>query len=438
VPRRFYIRVLGCAKNLIDAENLCGRLLERGWLLTNDPEEAEMLILATCSFIEEAREEARRAYRALVRIKRRRRVPLVLTGCHPPYHMERCGALFPEADCILPPWRAEEFVDVADSLLLGERHDLSSPPPKEAPADDSRLLLTPAHLAFLRISDGCSNTCTFCTIPRIRGRHRPKTAHQIIAEARLLASLGVKELVLIAQDTTAWFCPQTGMRLPALLENLDGVEGFEWIRLMYAHPARITGRLVRALSACRRVLPYIDLPIQHISDGVLRRMGRAGGRRAVLKALELLKSLPDVCIRTTVMVGFPGETEAEFEELLAFLKEAGFCRIGVFGYSAERGTKAASYEQLPKDLVKRRLRRTRRLASSIMLSLHRRLVGRVERVVVDWVEQGRSVCRSWRDAPQVDGLVVVEQTLKPGEFVRVRFDAAKSGGIIASLQGKTR
>ena len=431
MPHKFYIRVLGCAKNLIDAENLCGRLAERGWLLTNDPYEAEMLILATCAFIAPAREEAARVYHQLARIKRETSAPLVLTGCHPPFFGDKCAYAFPDADCILPTWRSDEFATLAETLLAGKRYDLTSPPPDEPPDDAHRLILTPPHTAYIRISDGCSNTCTFCTIPRIRGKHRPKTAEQILAEASALAALGVKELILIAQDTTAWRCPKTRMRLPSLLEKLDAVDGLRWIRLMYAHPARITNRLVRAMRSCRKIVPYIDVPIQHISDKVLSRMGRAGGRKAVIKAIELLKSVPQICIRTTVMVGFPGETEAEFEELVDFLREARFCRVGVFAYSAEDGTKAAKLEQLPKDVVQRRLTRIRRVVSALTLSLHRKLLGKKEKVLVDWVEEKVSVCRTYRDAPEVDGVVYVLGELEVGEFEEVFFEYARAGSIIA-------
>ncbi|RKY11176.1 MAG: 30S ribosomal protein S12 methylthiotransferase RimO [Planctomycetota bacterium] len=431
MPHKFYIRVLGCAKNLIDAENLCGRLAERGWLLTDDPYEAEMLILATCAFIAPAREEAARVYRQLARIRRETSAPLVLTGCHPPYFGQKCASVFADADCILPTWRCDEFATLAERLLAGERYDLTSPPPDQPPDDDHRLLLTPPHTAYIRISDGCSNTCTFCTIPRIRGRHRPKTAEQILAEASALAALGAKEIILIAQDTTAWQCPKTRMRLPSLLEKLDAINGICWVRLMYAHPARITRRLVRTMLSCRKIIPYIDVPIQHISDEVLSRMGRAGGKKAVIRAVELLKSIPQICVRTTVMVGFPGETEAQFEELIEFLRQVRFCRVGIFAYSAEEGTKAAGLEQLPKDVVRRRLARIRRVTSALTLSLHRKLLGKKEKVLVDWVENGVSVCRTYRDAPEVDGVVYVAGELEVGGFAEVCFDEARAASIIA-------
>ncbi|RKY13272.1 MAG: 30S ribosomal protein S12 methylthiotransferase RimO, partial [Planctomycetota bacterium] len=264
-----------------------------------------------------------------------------------------------------------------------------------------------------------------------RGKHRPKTAEQILAEASALAALGVKELILIAQDTTAWQCPKTRMRLPSLLEKLDAVDGLRWIRLMYAHPARITNRLVSTMRSCRKIVPYIDVPIQHISDRVLSRMGRMGGKKAVVKAIELLKTIPQICIRTTVMVGFPGETEAEFEELIDFLREARFCRVGVFAYSAEDGTEAAKLERLSKDAVRQRFTRIRRVVSALTLSLHRKLLGKKEKVLVDWVEKDVSVCRTYRDAPEVDGVVYVLGKLKVGGFVEVRFDDARSGSIIA-------
>lgn len=432
--RKFHIRVLGCAKNLIDAENISGKLIEKGWFLTNEPEEADLLILAICSFIETARRESEAVYKQMVRIKRKYNIPLVLTGCHPTHLVKSCWKMFPEADCILSPWQTAEFACMAEGLLMGERVELISSPPDEPPADTGRLLLTPPHLAFLRLSDGCSNRCTFCTIPLIRGKHRPKNAEELLAEAVALASLGVKELVLIAQDTTAWFCPKTGMRLPELLENLNAVDGLQWIRLMYAHPARITKRLARAIKDLNKVLPYIDLPIQHVSEEILKSMGRVGGRRAVFRAVELLKDVPNICIRTTIMVGFPGETEEQFEELLSFVREVRFCRIGVFSYSREDGTKAASFETPPSDVVKRRFKRARRVASALMLSLHKRLLGGTEDVIVDWTEENRSVCRTYRDAPQVDGIVIVPEQLEPGKFVKVRFQQARATNIIASLQ----
>jgi len=426
---------LGCPKSLVDAENMAGLLIRSGFRLTSRPSEADVHVMTTCAFIEAARREAERFIDELVATGR----PVIVTGCLVAYHGARVKRLYPGVAGFLGPWEHARAPAAVEAALEGVGVAPGRKTRRGPPADLSRALLTPPHYAYLRLSEGCSNRCAFCTIPRIRGRHRPKPFERLLAEARVLEALGVRELILIAQDTTAWRCPESRRGLCDLLEALSRLRRLKWLRLMYAHPARVDRRLAETLASGPPILPYIDMPVQHVDGAVLKKMRRAGGERAVRAAVETLRErAPELVLRTTLMTGFPGESDAAFERLLAFVKEARFERVGLFAYSAEPGTAAAAMRPPPRKTVEERLERLRRLARRTTAAFHKSLLGRVESVLVDASGKRRSLCRSRRDAPMVDAVVEAKAELREGTFAKVRFIRADATRIIGEPVGRKR
>ena len=429
----FCIITLGCPKNLVDSEKIAGFLTKEGWLLVGTPEDVDVVILNTCAFIPPAREEADRKIQELGRLKREGLFRfLVVAGCLPLFYGTD-APLPPYTDMLLTPPHYGNAPSLLRFLLEGKRVRSAVSPIRQEPDDSVRLILTPPHYAFLRISDGCSNRCSFCTVPRIRGRHRPKPAAEVIGEAEALASTGVKELIVVAQDTTAFRAPDTGENLPTLIKRICRVDGLEWIRLMYAHPARLTPELVEVIATEPKVVRYIDIPVQHINERILRLMGRAGGARAVRRALSRLRSIDDIAVRTTVLLGFPTETEDEFRELMDFLEEFRFERLGVFPFYPEGGTKAAELPQLPPEVREFRADAVMRLQQRITFDYTKTLIGKEEKVLLDSFDGREFEARTYRDAPQIDAVCRVRtgRYHKVGSFLKVRFTQASGYDIIA-------
>jgi len=438
---RFSIITLGCPKNLIDSERLAAVLVKNGWRLCKSPKNCDIVVLNTCAFIPPAREEAFEQFKCLKEKKRNGEFRfLVLAGCLPLYHRANPNALLRSFDLIITPPNYQNAHTLFQALLSNSFPESSFAEIKETPDDSERLILTAPHYGYLRISDGCSNRCSYCTIPYIRGNHRPKPASMVLAEAEALAACGVKELIVIAQDTTAYKASDTGENLPSLLGNLVQIRGLRWIRLMYTHPAKITPELVNVLAEEKKIVHYIDLPIQHINERILKLMGRAGGKRAIMKAIESLRSsIPDIAIRTSLIVGFPTETEDEFKELLEFVGETRFERLGAFSYEREPNTKSSKLPQLPTALVKERLDRLMQLQKKIAFSYTKSLIGKTEEVILDNAYRYGYIARTYRDAPQIDSLCKIRTTekdrksLRPkiGELINVRFVSASGYDIIA-------
>ncbi|MCX7702943.1 MAG: 30S ribosomal protein S12 methylthiotransferase RimO [Planctomycetota bacterium] len=448
--KTFTILTLGCPKNLVDSETLAGTLTSANWRYSQNLENSLVVILNTCAFIPPARAEAFHHLERLIHLKQKGVFKfLVLAGCLPLYLRKTPRELPANVDLFLTP---PQYPD-APSLLetLCEKH--LSPSPQEiqainsSPDDSSRLILSPAHYSYIRISDGCSNHCSFCTIPFIRGRHRPKPASDILAEAELLAACGAKELIIIAQDTTAYHSPDTKEDLAFLLKQLARNTSFQWIRLMYTHPAKITSKLVEVLATEKKIVKYIDLPVQHINNRILRLMRREGSSKAIRKAITLLRnSIPDIVIRTSLIVGFPTETEDEFKELKEFVEEARFERLGVFPYYPEPSTLAAKLPQLPRTLIEERLQTIMQIQKKIAFSYTKTLVGRTETVLVDFATKEFLLARTYRDAPQIDAVckIVPSPPQKKGkshqigefvgEFVKVCFIKTHGYDIIAETR----
>ena len=421
---------LGCPKNLVDSEVMLGLLSAAGHEITNDPAQAEAIIVNTCSFIGPAREEATQAIEEMARYRRAgscRR--LIVAGCWPQQAgIARLGEQFPEVDAFMGPDAVPWIVEI----LTGER----PPAPGAAPRylydhTTPRLRATAPWTAYVKIADGCNHACSFCVIPGVRGRYRSRELESIVAEAEGLAAGGAREINLVAQDTTAYGSDRYGRhRLPELLARLAAIAVLKWIRVLYACPALIGDELLDVMAAHERICTYLDVPFQHAHPDILRAMRRAGSGDEYLGLIERMRArMPEMAIRTSLLVGFPGETEEHFAALLRFVERAQFDRAGVFRYSREVGTPAAEMAgQVPAEVAQERYDRLMGLQQEISLRRNERWIGQtMEALIEQPSEEGRRwVGRSFRDAPEIDGTVVVSapRALRPGQFVPVKITRA--------------
>ena len=432
----FYLVALGCPKNLVDAELLSGALIKNGYALSLDPEAADVYIVNTCAFLPAARSEAAREIEAALEWKSR--VPgrrIAVCGCLTEYDKGsgEYRKRFPEVDL----WSPVNDVERVGELLGGSVP--SSGKPCYLNSDVSpRLQLTLPHLAYLKIADGCDNHCTYCAIPKLRGALRTRPQASVVREAEMLVSSGVREIVLVAQDITAFGMdrPGDGESLCSLLRELEKIPGDFVIRLLYTHPAHYTDKLIDFLASSRRVLPYLDIPLQHISDRVLKAMNRHVTRAGIETLLTKLRAaIPDLTLRTTFIVGFPGETEAEFAELCDFCRDFKFERMGVFPYAAEAGTPAAKLKgQIPAAVADERAAILMRRQIARMKRRSRSLIGGTARVLVDAVDPaGFAVARGAMDAPDIDNAVLIRdgRRLHPGEWAEVRLIGAAGCDLVA-------
>ncbi len=410
---------LGCPKNLVDSECMLGALAERGLLVGAPMEEAEVIVINTCSFIAAARDEARAVIAEAVALRdagQARRV--VVTGCMPTH---RGATLRTElgVDAVIGVDARDAIVDAVLGSGPLERLGRPDAPP---PPDAGRFRLTPRHTAYLRIAEGCSQKCTYCTIPAIRGPYRSKPPEAVLDEARELIADGARELNIIAQDTTAYGSDTGGTTLAGLLRRLDALDDAAWIRVLYTYPRRFTDELIDAIAECPRVLPYVDLPLQHVADGVLKRMGRGVTYEQIERLLDALRRRVDrVALRTTFIVGFPGETEADFAQLLEFVRRREFENLGVFEYSPEPGTPAAKLPDRVPDAVKApRAERVMLAQQEIAFAANRQRIGQELTVLVDGPDaEGRTLARTQFQAPDIDGVCILTNPAEPGTMLRV-------------------
>lgn len=409
---------LGCARNLIDSELILARLAEEGCTVSGDIADAEVAILNTCSFIGPARRESEEAIRGLIERKRKGELDsVVVAGCLVQRFQQELLQRFPEVDLFA---EISDYRELARSVRrmpagsVGPRY-LAAGGLRAPVRDEARLLATPGSYAYLRISHGCDHTCSFCAIPAIRGPHRSKPLEALVAEARDLIAGGVRELVLVAEDSTAWG-RDLGLELPRLVETLADLAGEHRLRLMYAYPNRFPWELLPLLRDHPRVEPYLDIPVQHASTGVLRAMRRAGSGAQVRGILDRIRAeVPGVTLRTTVLVGFPGETDADVEELLELVRAYRLGRLGCFVYSREEGTPSWDLaDQVPEDVAKERQRAVLAARDEVLLETQRALVGSEVEVLVDEAHPERCVGHTSMDAPEVDPL-----TILPGAAARV-------------------
>ena len=393
---------LGCAKNQVDTERMLGLLRRSGYEFTPDPQEAEVLIVNTCGFIDPAKEESIDTILEMAQYKERGRCRvLVATGCLTERYRQELAKELPEIDILLGVREYEKLPG-----LLAEK--LGAPLPKLSCGLTDRVLTTPPYRAILRTGDGCNNRCTYCAIPLIRGNLVSESMEELVDEAKRLADGGVTELTVIAQDTSGYGVDRYGRSmLVPLLKELNGIDGLHWVRVLYTYPDTVNEALLDTLAAGEKLIPYLDIPLQHIDDDILQRMHRRGSGAYIRSLLDYLyKNYPDFTLRTTMMVGFPGETDGQFETLLAFLRDYPFDRVGAFAFSPEEGTKAAQMpDQVPEDLKQARLSSLMAQQRPISLERNRRWVGRQTELLIEELTRTHAVGRTPREAPDVDGKV---------------------------------
>ena len=418
---------LGCSKNRVDSEMLLGQLRERGYQIVDDPKEAEIIIVNTCGFIQSAKEESIDTLLEMAEYKQTGRLKLLLaTGCLAQRYGEELREALGEADGFMGVADYKRIFEVIDEAQKGERPLAVGEGDRFYKSD--RVLTTPPYSAYVKISDGCDNRCTYCAIPLIRGRYRSRPYDDIVEECRELAKKGVTEVTLIAQDTSRYGSDFEGkpLLLKNLLADVSAIEGIHWVRVLYCYPDTVNDELLDAIASLPKCAKYLDLPLQHINDRLLKAMNRRGDSQMIKRLLSGCRQR-GIIVRTTMIVGFPGETEEEFEELLDFVKETRFDRLGAFAYSPEENTPAAAMpEQIDEAVKQERLDRLMTLQQQISAEVMQARVGETCEVLVEGFRHGRYYGRSLMEAPEVDGKVLFtsQKKLKPGEYVTVHITGA--------------
>ncbi len=422
---------LGCPKNQVDAEQMLGVLSGSGFDITAEQSEADVIVVNTCGFIESAKEESIEAVLDAAKMKKQGKCrALIIAGCLAQRYKDELLKELPEADAVIGTTEIAKIAEICRRALSGSGRALQV----SAPAmvyGLPRVSTTPQHYRYLKIAEGCSNRCSYCAIPIIRGNFQSRPACSILDEARRLADGGAKELILLAQDSTAYRDGEAD--LPTLLKDLARVRGIEWLRLMYAYPGRISDALMTVMAEEEKICKYLDIPIQHIDDKILKAMNRRASSDDVKKTIDKLrKRVPGIALRTSLIVGFPGETEAAFKRLLSFVKEAGFEHLGVFTYSPEEDTPAYDFSpRVLQDVAEERLDGIMKAQAKISLKKNRALVGSIQRVLVDGVQDLALVGRLSTQAPEIDGSVYLSETeAEPGEFVDVAITEATEYDLI--------
>ncbi len=425
---------LGCPKNLVDSETMLGLIHEENYEITNDPSEAEIIIVNTCGFIESAKEESINTILQMAEYKKSGSCKyIIVTGCLSQRYAEELFNELPEADAIAGVEVYDEIGSIIKRVINGERFIMleRSKPDVIYTSKETflpRILTTPSYTAYLKIAEGCDNCCSYCSIPKIRGPYRSKPMEQVLKEAKALAANGVKELIVVAQDTTRYGedLPGGKLLLADLLKELNKIESLKWIRVMYCYPNNFTDELIETFASLDKVCKYVDLPLQHASNRLLASMNRYDTREEVETLLaKLRKRIPEIVIRTTFIVGFPGETDADFEELKEFVEQQRFENAGVFAYSQEEGTVAGAMpNQIPDEIKQERYHELMALQAQISEEIHKDTEGQTLEVLVEGIEEdgsGLHYGRSYREAPDIDGLVFIENPgdIKPGCFVKV-------------------
>ena len=450
---------LGCAKNLVDSEIMVGHLHQAGMQVVPDAAEADVVIVNTCSFIESSKDESishiLEAHEQRGLRKRRQEQKLIVAGCMAQRFSKDLPGALPEVDAFIGLDQITRVAPIIEELFARQQGAPAVPENFVTPRstfipdyDTPRFRLTPRHFAYVKIAEGCNHPCTFCIIPQIRGRHRSRTVESVVAEARTLVADGVKELNLISQDTTFFGMdtweqrpnPRTpvdsarGAALTTLLRQLQAMEGDFWIRLLYTHPAHWSDELIRTIAECPKVARYVDMPLQHISDRMLDVMQRETDGRYIRDLVRRIRTgIPGIALRTTFIVGFPGETETDLEELCDFIRETRFERLGVFRYSREDGTRAAKLpKQIPTKTKERRWHRVMALQKQIAAEMGAGQVGRTLKVLVE--EPGAA--RGEADAPDIDGRVYVRNDLPAGEFAEVKITGNHDYDLLALPKGE--
>ncbi len=432
---------LGCDKNLSDSEEMLGLLTERGHNIVNSEEEADAIVINTCCFIHDAKEESVETILEMAEYKKAGSLKaLIVTGCMAQRYKEEIIQEIPEVDAVLGTTSYGDIVKALDEVLKGksfqEFRDINELPAVSA----SRVLTTGGHFGYLKIAEGCDKHCTYCIIPSLRGRFRSIPEERLIQQAEYMASQGVKELILVAQETTVYGTDIYGKKtLHLLLKKLCGIKGIRWIRVLYCYPEEIYDELIQVMKEEKKICHYLDLPIQHASDRILKRMGRRTSKEQLVEIIgKLRREIPDIILRTTLITGFPGETEEDHQELMEFVDEMEFDRLGVFTYSAEEGTPAASMDgQIPEELKEARRDELMELQQEISLEKGNERIGQELLVMIEGKVSGESayIGRTYGDAPNVDGYLFVQtgELLMTGDFAKVRVTGAMEYDLIGEL-----
>ncbi len=433
---------LGCDKNLVDTEVMLGMLASRGYQMTDDETEADIIVVNTCCFIHDAKEESINNILEMAEYRKDGSVKaLVITGCLAERYREEIIQEIPEVDAILGTTAYDKILEAIDEVLEGHKSSIKMTDVDALPVvDTKRLVTTGGHFAYLKIAEGCDKHCTYCIIPKIRGNFRSVPMERILKEAEELAEQGVRELILVAQETTVYGQDIYGKKcLPELLKKLCQINGLYWVRILYCYPEEITEELIQVIKEEDKVCKYLDLPIQHASDDILKRMGRRTSKEQLVGIIQRLREeIPEIALRTSLITGFPGETKEQHEELMDFVDEMEFDRLGVFTYSPEEDTPAALMPNQIDELVKEdRQAELMELQQEISFDLAEQMIGRELLVMIEGQVAGENayVGRTYKDAPKVDGFIFVntDEVLVSGDFVRVKVTGAVDYDLIGEI-----
>lgn len=440
--RKILFISLGCDKNLVDSEKMLGILASRGYEFTDDEMQADIVVINTCCFINDAKQESIDTILEIAELRKSGALlALVVTGCLAQRYREEIQKEIPEVDMIIGVAAIDEIAQALDDFLDGKRENHYRNLNAQPWADTKRIVTTGGHFAYLKIAEGCDKHCTYCIIPKVRGSYRSIPMESLIEEAEALAKEGVKELILVAQETTVYGVDLYGKKtLPELLHRLCRIDGLHWIRILYCYPEEIDDELIQAIKEESKICHYLDLPIQHGCDNILKRMGRGTNRQELTEIIEKLRNeIPDICIRTTLITGFPGETEEEHEELMDFIAQMEFDRLGVFTYSQEEDTPAASMpEQIAEEVKEERCKQIMELQQKIAFDAALSMNGKVAEAMVEGkvADEDAYVARTYKDAPNVDGFLFINTTrqLMSGDFVKCRITGAYEYDLIGELE----
>lgn len=432
---------LGCDKNLVDSEMMLGMLQEKGFSFTDDEAEADIVVVNTCCFIGDAKEESINTLLEMAQLKENGQIKaLIAAGCLAQRYKEEIQKEIPEVDAIVGTTAIDSIVAAVEEVLEGRKSNHYADLNAKPVTDKKRIVTTGGHFAYLKIAEGCNKRCTYCIIPKVRGNYRSVPIENLLKEASKLAEGGVKELILVAQETTLYGVDLYGEKsLPKLLHELAQIPGIYWIRILYCYPEEITEDLIQVIKEEPKVCNYLDIPIQHASDRILRRMGRKTDQADLRRIIgKLREEIPDICLRTTLITGFPGETQEDFEELLDFVDEMEFDRLGVFPYSQEEDTPAAEMEdQIPEEIKVERQSQVMELQQEIAFEKAEDMVGKVLTVMVEGkiTDEDAYVTRTYRDAPNVDGYLFLNTTatLMTGDFVKVLVTDSNEYDLIGEI-----
>ena len=432
---------LGCDKNLVDSEVMLGLLDKKGYQIVDSEEDADIIVVNTCCFIHDAKEESIQTILEMAEYKKEGKLKaLIVTGCLAQRYQQEIIDEIPEVDAVLGTTYYDHIVEAVEEALAGNGHVVLEDVDALPDVKEKRLVTTGGHYAYMKIAEGCDKHCTYCIIPKLRGNYRSVPMEKLLAEAKDLADQGVKELILVAQETTVYGKDLYGEKsLHKLLRELCKISGIQWIRILYCYPEEIYDELIQTIKEENKVCHYLDLPIQHASDAVLKRMGRRTSKAQLVEIIEKLrKEIPDISLRTTLITGFPGETQEQHEELKDFVDEMEFDRLGVFTYSPEEDTPAATMtEQIPEEVKEDRQAELMELQQEIAFDLAEDMVGREVLVMIEGkvADENAYVGRTYKDAPNVDGLIFIntDEELMSGDFARVRVTGALEYDLIGEL-----